>query len=59
MSYCNNIKFFEDLKIEEIAEVLNENINTVKTRLYKSLGKLRRELNDCKEVSNFIWKTEN
>jgi RNA polymerase sigma-70 factor, ECF subfamily len=35
------LRYFEDLKIEEIAEVLNENVNTVKTRLYKSLEKLR------------------
>lgn len=35
------LRFFEDLKIEEIAEILGENVNTVKTRLYKSLDKLR------------------
>jgi len=40
------LRFFEDLKIEEIAEILNENINTVKTRLYKSLDKLRIKMND-------------
>jgi len=40
------LRFFEDLKIEEVAEILNENINTVKTRLYKSLNKLRVKMND-------------
>ncbi len=40
------LRFFEDLKIEEISEILNENINTVKTRLYKSLDKLRIKMND-------------
>lgn len=40
------LRFFEDLKIEEIAEVLDENVNTVKTRLYKSLEKLRVKIND-------------
>lgn len=40
------LRYFEDLKIEEIAEILNENINTVKTRLYKSLEKLRIKMND-------------
>lgn len=40
------LRFFEDLKIEEIAEILNENVNTVKTRLYKSLDKLRIIMND-------------
>ncbi len=40
------LRFFEDLKIEEVAEILNENINTVKTRLYKSLDKLRIKMDD-------------
>ncbi|WP_085931688.1 sigma-70 family RNA polymerase sigma factor [Desulfosporosinus meridiei] len=44
------LRYFEDLKIEEIAEVLSENVNTVKTRLYKSLEKLRIKLSDCEEV---------
>lgn len=35
------LRYFEDLKIEEIAEVMNENISTVKTRLYQALRKLR------------------
>ena len=35
------LRYFEDLKIEEISKVLNENINTVKTRLYKGLKILR------------------
>lgn len=44
------LKYFEDLKIEEIAEILNENTNTVKTRLYKSLKLLRIDMNDYEEV---------
>lgn len=35
------LRFFEDLPIKEVAEILGENVNTVKTRLYKSLEKLR------------------
>lgn len=35
------LRFFEDLKLEEIAEILNENISTVKSRLYRGLEKLR------------------
>lgn len=35
------LRYFEDLKLEEISQVLNENINTVKTRLYKGLKILR------------------
>ena len=34
------LRYFEDLKIEEIAEILEENINTIKTRLYTALKKL-------------------
>lgn len=40
------LRFFEDLKIEEVAEILDENVNTVKTRLYKALELLRVEMND-------------
>lgn len=40
------LRFFEDLKIEEIAEILDENVNTIKTRLYKSLEKLRVKINE-------------
>jgi RNA polymerase sigma-70 factor (ECF subfamily) len=35
------LRFFEDLKIEEVAVVLDENANTIKTRLYKALKMLR------------------
>ncbi|MCY7946303.1 RNA polymerase sigma factor [Bacillus atrophaeus] len=38
------LRFFEDLKIEEIAEITDENINTVKTRLYRGLKLLRINL---------------
>lgn len=35
------LRFFEDLKLEEIAEIVGENLNTVKTRLYRGLKLLR------------------
>ena len=38
------LKFYEDLTIERISEILDENISTVKTRLYKALKKLRLEI---------------
>ena len=38
------LKFFEDMKISEIAQVLNEKESTVKSRLYRSLDKLRIQL---------------
>lgn len=40
------LRYFEDFKIEEIAEVLNENVNTIKTRLYKALKMLRVQMED-------------
>ncbi len=40
------LRFFEDLKIQEIARVLDMNENTVKTRLYKSLEILRINLSE-------------
>ena len=38
------LRFFEDMKLEDIALADNENLNTVKTRLYRSLKKLRINL---------------
>lgn len=38
------MKYFEDKKLEEIADILNENLSTVKSRLYRSLKKLRIRL---------------
>lgn len=35
------MKYFEDMKLEQIADILGENISTVKSRLYRSLRKLR------------------
>ncbi|MFS0782013.1 RNA polymerase sigma factor [Bacillus sp. 1P06AnD] len=40
------LKFFEDLKLEEIASVLDINQNTIKTRLYKALRMLRVTLKE-------------
>ncbi len=35
------LKYFEDLTIREIADILGEPINTVKTNLYRTLKKLK------------------
>lgn len=40
------LRYFEDMKLEEIADILNENINTVKSRLYRSIKKLQVKLTD-------------
>lgn len=38
------LRFYEDKQLNEIAEILQENVNTVKSRLYRTLEKLRKEL---------------
>lgn len=38
------MKYFEDKKLEEIADILEENVNTVKSRLYRCMKKLRGSL---------------
>lgn len=40
------LRFFEELKIEQIAEILEENVNTIKSRLYRVLGKLKITLSE-------------
>lgn len=40
------LRYFEDLKLEKIAEILGENVNTVKSRLYRAIRKLRLQLAD-------------
>ena len=38
------LRYFEDKKLDEIAEILELNINTVKSRLYRVFDKLKLEL---------------
>ena len=38
------LRYFEDLKLEDIADIVGDNLNTVKARLYRSLKKLRLTL---------------
>lgn len=40
------LHFFEDKTLKEIAAILDENINTVKTRMYKALKLLRIEMEE-------------
>ena len=40
------LRFFEDLKLQDIAQITGENINTVKTALYRSMKKLKLVLSD-------------
>ena len=38
------LRYFEDLKLDDIADIVGDNLNTVKARLYRSLKKLRLNL---------------
>ena len=38
------LRYFEDRKLEEIAQICGENLNTIKARLYRALKKLRLDL---------------
>ena len=38
------LRYFEDMKLEDIAAIMEENTNTIKSRLYRSLKKLRLSL---------------
>lgn len=40
------LRYYEDLKMEDVADILNENVNTTKTRLYSTLRKLRLQMED-------------
>ena len=40
------MKYFEGKKLEEIAEILDENISTVKSRLYRSMKKLQLQMSE-------------
>ena len=46
------LRYYEDLKIEEVAIILKENVNTTKTRLYATLKKLRVQMAESLEEVN-------
>lgn len=43
------LRFFEDMKLDQIAEVLGESLSTIKSRLYRTLKKLRLDLEITEE----------
>ena len=40
------LRYFEDMKLEEIADILGESLSTVKSRLYRTLNKLKLDLQE-------------
>lgn len=41
-----SLRYFEDMSLEEVARVTNENISTIKSRLYRALAKLKLNLSE-------------
>lgn len=52
------LRYFEDMKIEDIAAVMEENANTIKTRLYHGLKKLRVHLEEYDEYKKEVFHHE-
>jgi len=48
------LRFYEGLKLEEIARILNENVNSTKTRLYSTLKKLKLDLEETNAVDCMV-----
>lgn len=46
------LRYFEDMKLEDIAKILNENLSTVKSRLYRSMKKLKLQLEPYDESAS-------
>jgi len=46
------LRFFEEMKLEEIAQVMDKNVNTIKTWLYKALRMLRISIDEERDVKN-------
>jgi RNA polymerase sigma-70 factor (ECF subfamily) len=44
------LRFFEGLSFQQMAERLQENINTIKSRLYRALQKLRIFIEEPKVI---------
>lgn len=47
------LRYYEDKTLEEIADILEENVNTVKSRLYRGMKKLRKTLADEADGSEY------
>lgn len=43
------LRYFEDLKIDEIAEILEEKQSTIKTRIHRALSMLRIQMEETEE----------
>ena len=51
-------KYFDELKYEEIAEVLNIDAAKVKWKLYEARKLLIREMNVLEEEEGYLWNVK-
>ena len=50
------LRFFEDQKLEDIANITSTNVNTVKSRLYRALKKLKIDMQEYEPIeARRIW----
>lgn len=52
------LRYFEDKKLEEIARIMDENVNTIKSRLYRSMKKLRVKLDSEERTTKSVRDAE-
>lgn len=52
------LKYLKDLPEKEIAEILDINVNTIKSRLYKGRQKLKEMLSKISKGGDLEWKTK-
>lgn len=50
------LRFFEELRFEDIASITGENVNTVKSRLYRALKKLKIDMEEPNIMNQERWK---
>lgn len=47
------LRFYENKKISEVAQILGENENTIKSRMYRAFKKMKLELEQDESLSSF------
>lgn len=48
------LRYFEDMKLEDISRIVDENLNTVKARLYRALKKLRITMEPEEQQKSYV-----
>lgn len=51
LQYIIRLRYFEDMTLQEVAEIMDMNVNSVKAKLYRGLKKLKIQMEEGE-----IWK---